>query len=207
MDANTIRRVHISDKPSKKVLFLGYDETTTSLINALAQKGCSVDHTDKPLPTLVSYDLTVSFGYRHIIKQDVIDALGCPIINLHISYLPYNRGAHPNFWAFYDGTPSGVTIHQMDGGVDTGPIIYQRQIKFAPEEQTFIQTYVRLMREIEALFIQNIDQIIAGNWTAKQQIGTGTHHFIKQLPTDFSGWDSEILNEIKRLKVTEADNE
>ena len=52
------------------------------------------------------------------------------IINLHISYLPYNRGAHPNFWSFVENTPSGVSIHQVDSGIDTGKIVIQKQINF-----------------------------------------------------------------------------
>ncbi len=59
------------------------------------------------------------------------------IINLHISFLPWNRGAHPNFWSFYDDTPKGVTIHLIDEGIDTGAIIYQKEITFDRNEKTF----------------------------------------------------------------------
>jgi len=64
----------------------------------------------------------VSYGYRRILKQNVIGGFDCPIFNLHISYLSYNRGAHRNFWSFYDNTPSGAAIHLNDSGEDTGPI-------------------------------------------------------------------------------------
>lgn len=46
-------------------------------------------------------------------------------MNLHISYLPWNKGADPNFWSCIDGTPAGVTLHHIDAGVDTGDIIAQ----------------------------------------------------------------------------------
>ena len=72
-------------------------------------------------------DLIVSFGYRHILRSDFINKCGCPIANLHISYLPFNRGAHPNFWSFYDDTPSGVSIYLIDEGIDTGPILFQKK--------------------------------------------------------------------------------
>ena len=52
------------------------------------------------------------------------------IINLHISYLPYNKGAHPNFWSFADNTPSGVTIHEVNENLDSGNIIFQKKIEF-----------------------------------------------------------------------------
>ena len=47
-----------------------------------------------------------------------------------MSYLPYNRGAHPNFWSFVNNTVKGVTIHEIDQGIDTGKIILQKSIKF-----------------------------------------------------------------------------
>ncbi|MCL0081308.1 hypothetical protein M1N64_03665 [Peptococcaceae bacterium] len=41
-------------------------------------------------------------------------------INLHISFLPWNRGADPNFWSFIENAPVGVSIHYLDEGIDTG---------------------------------------------------------------------------------------
>ena len=40
------------------------------------------------------------------------------------------QGAHPNFWSFYDNTPSGVTIHLIDAGIDTGDVLYQKKLIF-----------------------------------------------------------------------------
>jgi methionyl-tRNA formyltransferase len=53
--------------------------------------------------------------------------LGC--INVHPSLLPDGRGPEPIFWAFRWGLETtGVTLHQMDEGLDTGPILAQRQL-------------------------------------------------------------------------------
>ena len=46
----------------------------------------------------------VSYGYRHKITQDVLDFVGGRAVNLHISYLPWNKGADPNFWSFLEDT-------------------------------------------------------------------------------------------------------
>ena len=43
-----------------------------------------------------------------------------------MSYLPWNRGADPNFWSILEDTPKGVTIHIMDESIDTGDILYQK---------------------------------------------------------------------------------
>ena len=123
-------RINEIEKPTKKILFLGYNQSQTKLIDALVANNCIVDHTEEKIEATKGYDCVVSYGYRHILKQNVIDGFDCPIFNLHISYLPYNRGAHPNFWSFYDNTPSGVTIHLIDSGVDTGQIVKQKYVNF-----------------------------------------------------------------------------
>jgi len=183
------------------VLFLGYDKTQTTLIDALEGLNCRVDHTDKSINNsdVTSYDLIISFGYRHILKPTFIERCSYPIVNLHISYLPFNRGAHPNFWSFYDRTQSGVSIHLIDGGIDTGPILFQKKVSFT-NELTFSQTYKKLFVEIEELFVENIEAIITKNWVEKHQKSKGTFHLAKDLPKDFKGWDSNIKDEIERLK-------
>ncbi len=56
-----------------------------------------------------------------------IPRLGC--LNVHPSLLPANRGPDPLFWTFYEGHhETGITIHRMDEGLDTGPIIAQEKI-------------------------------------------------------------------------------
>jgi len=183
-----------------KILFLGYDIHETKLINLLKEQNCFVDHLSTKLIDISNYDLIISFGYKYIIGKKVINQFKNRIINLHISYLPYNRGAHPNFWSFYDETPKGVTIHLMNEKIDNGAILFQRKINFDKNEITFRQTYMRLLFEIEALFIENIDSILSMKWSLKKQSGVGTYHRLKDLPSEFGGWDSIIKDEIKRLK-------
>ena len=47
-----------------------------------------------------SIDFAVSYKFRHIVKSSIIEHLNGKIINLHISLLPWNRGADPNLWSF-----------------------------------------------------------------------------------------------------------
>ena len=74
------------------------------------------------------------------------------ILNLHISYLPFNKGAHPNFWSFAENTPSGVTIHKINKKIDSGNIIYQKILDFElnknKKKLTFKDTYSVLISEI-----------------------------------------------------------
>jgi methionyl-tRNA formyltransferase len=185
--------------PKAKILFLGYSREQTSLINDLVSKKCEVWHTDEKIQSTVGYDLVISYGYRHILKKEVIESSKAPIVNLHISYLPWNRGAHPNFWSFYECTPSGVSIHLIDEGVDTGAVIYQRYVNFDKEEDTFSKTYRKLIVEIEKLFRDNIDELISKKFIATPQRRKGSYHSVANLPKEFIGWDSVIKEEVVRL--------
>lgn len=193
-------KLNASSPGAVKVLCLGYTRHQTRIMEGLIKQGCEVWHTENKIQTTAGFDLVVSFGFRHILKQEVIKSSPAPIINLHISYLPYNRGAHPNFWSFFEGTPSGVSIHLIDEGIDTGPILFQRYVNFSSEERTFTQTYQRLIREIEVLFLDNIDVIISRTYKPRPQRGRGTYHKLADLPREFSGWDSVIDAEISRLE-------
>lgn len=58
--------------------------------------------------------------------------LGC--LNVHPSLLPVHRGPDPLFWIFHDGDETGgVTIHRMDEGFDSGPILLREAIPFSDE--------------------------------------------------------------------------
>ena len=72
-----------------------------------------------------SFDLTVSYTYRYILTEEVLSALNNNVVNLHNSFLPFNRGADPNLWSIVEGTPRGVSLHYMDSKLDKGYIIAQ----------------------------------------------------------------------------------
>ena len=194
-----MKRLNEIKNPTKRILFLGYSESQTKIIHALISNNCLVDYTDNKIEPVAGYDYVISYGYRHILKQNVIDGFGCPIFNLHISYLPYNRGANPNFWSFYDNTPSGVTIHLIDGGVDTGPIVMQQYVNFSKSDDTFAKTFTVLVERIESLFLEFLPLLITDDWKARKQRGVGTHNYVRDLPSNFSGWNSNIEEELERL--------
>ena len=187
--------------PLKKILFLGYGKCDTKIIDTLINKKCNVDHTENQIDLVSEYDFAVSFGYRHIINKEFIKNCNFPIFNLHISYLPYNRGSHPNFWSFYDNTPSGVTIHIIDEGLDTGPIVFQKLVNFEVKDNTFYESYLTLKSEVENLFISNLELFFTNTWKSKKQNDFGTFHLMSDLPKNFSGWSSNINDEIKKLKT------
>ena len=80
-------------------------------------------------------DLALVVAYGRILPPDVLAAprLGC--INVHASLLPKYRGAAPITWAVVRGeTESGVTLMQMDAGMDTGAMLEMWRIPIGPNE-------------------------------------------------------------------------
>jgi methionyl-tRNA formyltransferase len=180
-------------------LFLGYDLNETRIIKFLVDSGYEVFHSNEVVESLDGFDLIVSFGYRHMIDSAKLNP-SMNIVNIHLSYLPWNKGAHPNFWAHWDGTPSGVTIHKINEGLDTGNIIFQKIIKFEKNENTFALTYNKLFLEAEELFLFNFDSLLEKNYIEFEQRNKGSFHKVSDLPKDFSGWHTPIFEEIKRLE-------
>jgi phosphoribosylglycinamide formyltransferase-1 len=74
-------------------------------------------------------DLVVSAGFMKIVGPAVLDAFGGRLINTHPALLPAFPGAHAVRDALAAGvTVTGSTVHHVDAGVDTGPVIAQREV-------------------------------------------------------------------------------
>ncbi|MDC2987156.1 DUF4910 domain-containing protein [Candidatus Pelagibacter bacterium] len=198
LDKNKL--INFTKKKKKNCLFLGYSEKETSLISFFKKKGWHVFNkkdkiTEYDLENINSYDLIVSYGYRHIINKKILKRIKDPIINLHISYLPFNRGANPNFWSFIDGTPSGVTIHEINSKIDSGPIIFQKKILFdinKKKHETFSKTYEILRFELEKLFKKKFNELVNKNYKTSRKNRKGSYHKKKDLPKYLKNWNMKI---------------
>jgi methionyl-tRNA formyltransferase len=77
-------------------------------------------------------DLVLSVGYTRIIGRELIDS--ARVLNLHLGKLPEYRGMRPCNWALRNGeTVAGVTLHEVDEGIDTGPIVAQTTFSIWPD--------------------------------------------------------------------------
>ena len=71
-------------------------------------------------------DVGVVIAYGHILKADLLELPPRGMVNVHPSLLPELRGAAPIEWTIINGLEKGgVTIMQMDAGMDSGPILHQ----------------------------------------------------------------------------------
>jgi methionyl-tRNA formyltransferase len=85
----------------------------------------------------LALDVAVVAAYGLLLPKDVLAAPRFGCLNIHASLLPRWRGASPIQQAIWAGdAQSGVTIMQMDEGLDTGPIIDMKAIDLSPETTT-----------------------------------------------------------------------
>jgi len=180
-----------------RILFLG--ELDNPLINYLHSVGEEVTATPNKITAdyAKDFDFIISYGYRHIIRPEVIKLFPGKIINLHISYLPWNRGFDPNLWSILENTQKGVTIHMVNEGLDTGDILVQEKIEFDYQQETLATSYQKLQSQIQNLFKKNWQlfkqQKIKGH---PQDLNDGNKHYAKYKIAFFEtlelGWDTPI---------------
>jgi methionyl-tRNA formyltransferase len=84
-------------------------------------------------------------GDTRILKEGIISACNLGVINVHPGVLPELRGNNPYVWAVLEGKVQGVTVHFIDRGVDTGPILLKRILERVPP------SYPQLIRSINTL--------------------------------------------------------
>jgi methionyl-tRNA formyltransferase len=123
----------------------------------------------------LAMDLMVVVGYGQIIPQAIIDLPPHGILNVHASLLPKYRGAAPVQWAIANGEPeTGVTIMQIDAGLDTGDMLRRVRTPIGPEE-TAPELSARLAPMGAELLCEAITQIEAGTvHREKQNAGDAT---------------------------------
>jgi len=91
------------------------------------------------------------------------------LFNIHFSLLPKYRGCHTNFYQVMNGEKySGVTLHKINAGIDSGDIINQLKFKININDTAF-DNYKKLMKYSVLLFKKNIGKIMVKNYKFKKQ--------------------------------------
>jgi len=112
--------------------------------------------------TSLAADLMIVVGYGQIIPQSIIDLPKHGILNVHASLLPQYRGAAPIQWAIANGQiRTGVTIMQIDAGLDTGDMLLAHLVSIEPDE-TAPELSARLAPIGAELLVEAIRQTEAG---------------------------------------------
>ncbi len=166
-----------------KILFLYGNPIALDLAHWL-QKNNEVIITNEPVNEYLfeseNFDLIISYTYRNLISKNILKLLKCDIINLHISYLPWNKGADPNIWSWLENTPKGVTIHYINEDVDSGDIIAQKEVELT-ENMTLRESYNILNEEIVTLFKHSFKNKNKWKTLKTKQKEKGSYHSKKDL--------------------------
>lgn len=120
-------------------------------------------------------DVLLSTFYDKILKRRVLEQARLAAVNIHFGLLPYNRGSFPIPWAMIDGNDPGVTMHEMDPGVDTGDIIAQAAVP-AAEHETALDIYERCTAAGEHIFRRYFPLLLQGRAPRRSQPAGGTYY-------------------------------
>lgn len=139
-----------SDKRDAYVLERADKLGVLSYVFELKEFDSKADYETSIVELLEEYqiDLVVLAGYMKIVSSTLLSAYEGRIINIHPAYLPEFPGAHGIEDAWNAGvSQSGVTVHWVDSGVDTGQVIKQVRVSRLPDDT--IETFEARIHEAE----------------------------------------------------------
>lgn len=114
-------------------------------------------------------DLFVVAAFGQILSSEILEMPRFGCINIHASLLPRYRGAAPIQWAIIDGEKeTGVTIMQMNEGLDTGDILSQKVVPIS-DEDTGESLFDKLCSAGSALLLETLPRIEAGTLVPVKQ--------------------------------------
>ncbi len=138
-DAQALDRAHKAGIPTRVIVSKGRS---------------AVDYNRELKATLLELNpqWIVLAGYMKILPPDIVDAFVGRMINIHPSLLPAFPGLHAQQQALDAGVKiTGCTVHYVDGGCDTGPIIVQKAVAVLPDDDADSLAQRLLKVEHEAL--------------------------------------------------------
>ena len=114
-------------------------------------------------------DIIVVVAYGKILPTEILGAAKFGCINVHASLLPKYRGAAPIQWAVLNGDKkTGVSIMQMDEGLDTGDVILVRECEIG-ENETSAELFEKLSTIGADALVESLELLESGNAVFKKQ--------------------------------------
>jgi len=110
-------------------------------------------------------DLVVSAGFMKIVGPSVLGAFGGRLINTHPALLPAFPGAHAVRDALAAGAAvTGATVHVVDAGVDTGPVLAQREVPvLAGDDEASLHERIKAVER--ELLVETVAQLVTSSPT------------------------------------------
>jgi phosphoribosylglycinamide formyltransferase-1 len=108
-------------------------------------------------------DLVVSAGFMKLVGPAVLEAFGGRLINTHPALLPAFPGAHAVRDALAAGASvTGATVHVVDAGIDTGPVLTQRQVPVLPGDDE-ARLHERIKAVERELLVQTVAELVTAS--------------------------------------------
>jgi phosphoribosylglycinamide formyltransferase 1 len=105
-------------------------------------------------------DLVVSAGFMKLVGPAMLAAFGGRLVNTHPALLPAFPGAHAVRDALAAGaTVTGATVHLVDAGVDTGPVIAQREVAVRPDDDE-ARLHERIKEVERELLVETVAHLV-----------------------------------------------
>lgn len=123
--------VVFSNNPNAKGLEYAAEAGIKTIVIPSKNRSDRVEYDKEIINALSEYnvDLICLAGYMRIVTEELVEAYKNKIINIHPALLPSFPGLHAQKQALdYGVKVSGCTVHFVDGGMDTGPIILQKTV-------------------------------------------------------------------------------
>ena len=151
-----------------------------ALIALACERGLEVFAGDPHDPAFAPAGAALAFGFQLVLRPALIERYRGAIWAIHPGLLPHGRGLHPVFWALWDGTPAGATLHELTAAVNDGPVVEQREVAVLPSD-----TGGRLQERVEGaereLFVRWLPRLAAGERpVASPQLPGGTFHWLAE---------------------------
>ena len=129
----------VSDRPDAAVLeearALGVRTTTLGPVAAGARLAPEAERQLLQAAREDEVDLVCLCGFMRLLSAEFIEQVGVPILNVHPSLLPAFPGLHAQRRALEAGAPvTGATVHIVDAGMDTGPIVLQAPLPIRSDD-------------------------------------------------------------------------
>ncbi len=149
----------------------------------------------------------ISLEYDTIIQPNLFNSRS--LFNVHFSKLPKYRGVYTSlFPLLYGETESGVTLHKIDEGIDTGDII--DQLTFSIQEiKSSRELYFTYMKKAEVIIDNNIDSLIEGNFVSHPQPKKMASYFsrssidLTSINVNFDKKAIDVINQIRAFSFKE----
>lgn len=99
----------------------------------------------------------VVFTGGNILRREILEIPRLGVVNVHLGLLPEIRGMSSVEWAMLTGVPPGVTLHFMDRGIDTGPVL--RRYRYAGGDEC--TSLNELRQKLIAFGVEKLGEVIA----------------------------------------------